>query len=142
MSQAIGWACFVILTAVAAIHVYWGLGGVWPAGSEAELVRMVIGAEAAHMPPDDLTFTVAALIFAAGCLAVLRGAFNWDSFIALRLPLFGLCLIFLARGAITYIPGLFPPATQPFGQLNAAVYSPLALVLAVAFGWLALSPKR
>ena len=142
MSQLTGWICFIVLTAIAAVHVYWGLGGLWPAETEPALVRTVIGAEAAHMPTDDLTFVVAALIFVAGCLAMMRGVFNWDSFLLLRLPLFGLALIFLARGAITYIPALFPPATEPFGTLNALYYSPLCLILAAAFGFLAVSEKR
>lgn len=142
MRQVTGWTCFLVLAAIALLHVYWGFGGVWPAHSEADLVRTVIGTQADRMPEPGITFIVAALIFIAGSFALLRGVLNRDSFIFIRVPLFGLFLIFLARGLVSYIPGVFPPPAQPFGELNTAFYSPLILALALGFGYLTVSPRR
>ncbi|MHA6288753.1 DUF3995 domain-containing protein [Maricaulis sp. CAU 1757] len=138
----IGWLTFAIMTAIAAVHAYWGFGGLWPAETEVELVRTVIGTESEYMPPPQMIFIIAILLFGAGAMAVMRGVFDWDFFVLLRLPLFGLAVIFLARGLITYIPGLFPPALQPFGSLNAEFYSPLCIILGLAFGYLSVSPHR
>ena len=142
MHTVLGWFCFIILSATAALHVYWGLGGLWPADNAAALSRTVIGTHGGVMPPAGLTLVVAALIFAAGSFAFARGVLAWDSLILLRVPLAGLALIFLLRGAVTYIPGPFSQAAEPFTHLNAVYFSPLILALGAAFAMLALSPRN
>jgi len=142
MHTVLGWFCFITLSATAALHVYWGLGGLWPADDAATLSRTVIGTHGGVMPPAGLTLLVAALIFAAGSFAFARGVLAWDSLILLRVPLAGLALIFLLRGAVTYIPGPFAQAAEPFAHLNAVYFSPLILALGAAFTALALSPRN
>lgn len=142
MHTVLGWFCFITLSATAGLHVYWGLGGLWPADNAAALSRTVIGTHSGVMPPAGLTLVVAVLIFAAGSFAFARGVLAWDSLILLRVPLAGLALIFLLRGAVTYMPGPFAQAAEPFAHLNAVYFSPLILALGAAFAALALSPRN
>lgn len=143
MNTALGWFCFVVLAATAAIHVYWALGGLWPADDTPALVRTVIGVERDRMPPAGLTLLVGTLIFLAGCFAFVRGVLDRDSLVLIRIPLAGLAMVFLLRGAVTYLPGgPFAQAAQPFAHLNMVYFSPLILMLGAAFAWLAISPPR
>ena len=43
MTAIIAWCIFIVLTAIAAIHVAWGFGTRWPRKTEAELVTTVSG---------------------------------------------------------------------------------------------------
>ncbi len=128
-----------ILGATALLHVYWAAGGLWPARSEAELVARVIGASADKMPPRWLTFAVAVLIALAGLWP-----FVFLGMVSLPVPewlvtrgMWGLCGIFLLRGAVTYVPGLWQgPDRVPFFRLNRRYFSPL--ILAIGLGYLVL----
>lgn len=137
-----GWFCFAVLAATTALHVYWGLGGLWPASSEPELVRMVVGLETDRMPARGATLAVAALIFASGTFGLMRGVLGWDSLVFVRLPLAIVAAVFLLRGAATYVPGLQPFAAEPFARLNALYFSPLILLLGVCFAYLTLAPRQ
>ncbi len=60
---------FVVLMAIAALHAYWGVGGLWPAASERELIDTVIGSPGfVRMPPAWMTFTVVALLLMRRCM--------------------------------------------------------------------------
>ena len=48
---------------IAAVHVYWAVGGAWPAKERAELPQTVVGTEDTRMPPQAITLAVAFLIF-------------------------------------------------------------------------------
>lgn len=151
--RGLGWAMFVVLSVIAAIHVYWGLGGLWPADSTRELIDTVVGdTRMTRMPPAWLTLTVAALIFAAGWIALERAR------IVSRLPgwmvglgVWVLFAIFALRGLSTYlfVTGLrtLPDtAAQAFVANDIRVYAPLCLLLAMGFLILALqkggSPRQ
>ena len=141
--KLVAWFIFLALTATALLHVYWGLGGLWPASSEPELVRTVIGiTHQDHMPAMGMTLIVAALIFSAGGFAALRGILELDSLIFIRIPLAGLALIFLLRGAATYFPGPLRDAAEPFATLNTLYFSPLVLLIGCGFALLTLSPRN
>lgn len=142
MSNWTGWFCFAVLSATAALHAYWAFGGLWPATSEAELVRTVIGIERDRMPSFAMTLLVAALIFAAGAFGLVRGVLGWDSLVFIRTPLGALTAIFLLRGAASYLPGPLANAAEPFAQLNALYFSPLILLLGACFAYLTLSPRH
>jgi hypothetical protein len=136
-----GWFAFVTLGLIAGVHVYWGFGGLWPATSEAELVRTVVGiSQAPTMPPSSSTFLVAALIFAAAAFGLARGVLGLDSLLFVRIPVGVIALVMLARGVYAYLPGPFARATEPFATLNATIFSPLILILALTYAWLALAP--
>ena len=51
-----------MLLVIAGLHAYWGLGGLWPEKSEAELARAVVGDGRTRMPAPWSCFTVAALL--------------------------------------------------------------------------------
>ena len=48
--------------AIAGLHAYWSLGGLWPEKSEAELARAVVGDGRSRMPPPWQCFAVAAVL--------------------------------------------------------------------------------
>lgn len=136
-----GWFCAIVLTLTSLIHVYWGLGGLWPASDPAALSRTVVGVDAQQMPGLVLTLVIALLIFAAGAFGFVRGVLRWDSLLLIRIPLGVLTAIFTLRGAIAYLPGPFAQATEPFKTLNITYFSPLILALAVCFALLTFSPR-
>ena len=128
---------FSVLSMVAALHAYWALGGLWPGNDSRQLADTVIG-DRNHrgMPPTALTLLVAALIFAAGALPVLHltglpfGLPGWLT----RVGLWVLVLVFLGRGAVTYVLRAQAAAmAKPFATLNRRYYSPLCLVLGFGF---------
>ncbi|WP_300541033.1 DUF3995 domain-containing protein [Maricaulis sp.] len=141
MTTWVGWFCFCVLGATAALHAYWALGGLWPAAAEPDLVKTVIGADHDRMPAAGLTLLVAFLIFTAGVFAFARGVLDWDSRLFLRIPLAGLAAIFLLRGTASYLPGPFARSVEPFATLNALYFSPLILLLGLGFAYLALAPR-
>jgi hypothetical protein len=136
LQELSAWLCFLTLTATALIHAYWGFGGLWPATTEPELVRTVIGINTSEsMPSLPMTLIVAALIFIAGGFAFVSGILKWNSAIFLRFPLIVLTAIFIFRGAYTYWPNSpLATATEPFATLNAHYFSPLILMLGLGFG--------
>ncbi|WP_163602926.1 DUF3995 domain-containing protein, partial [Klebsiella pneumoniae] len=67
------WLVFIVLTIVAALHLYWGFGGLWPARDQLSLARTVVGSKGiSAMPSRGVTVVVAALIFTAGVLAPMQ----------------------------------------------------------------------
>lgn len=124
----------VVLAMISGLHVYWALGGLWPARSEEELVKTVIGSlSTTRMPPRWLTMMVAAMILLAGLvpLAVLFGWLPaWISVYALMIS----TAVFLLRGAVSYVvPSLGRKMSEPFRTLNLRYYSPLCLLLGFGF---------
>lgn len=125
-----------ILSAIAGLHLHWGLGGFWPGRDEASLVDMVIGAPpGTPIPPLWACLIVvacvlipaaAALLIADGLEQRLPNLFKWIPATALWVSAF----VFLARGLATYVSPIFlgGKATK-FYQLNIAIYSPLCLAL-------------
>ncbi len=136
MIAALGYGLALVLTAIAAIHFYWALGGFWPATDEMGLVNTVVGANGARSAPSPpLTIIVAIAIEAAGLVSVLLTAPFAGLFGALVAAAgTALCLIFVARFAFGYLPFWRRRfSRQPFARLDALVYSPLCLAIAGAF---------
>tara|TARA_R110000868_G_scaffold730_3_gene5327 strand:- start:279 stop:716 length:438 start_codon:yes stop_codon:yes gene_type:complete len=141
MMPLLGWTVFAVMSVIAILHAYWAVGGLWPAATEAELVKTVIGITRSQtMPPGLHSLAVAVLVFAAAGFALARGAFGHDSVLFSRIPLGVVAFIMLARGIYAYLPGPFSRASEPFATLNAMFFSPAILVLGIAFAWLALGP--
>ena len=136
---AIALLIFLPLEAVALFHLYWAYGGLWPGQSEAQLVERVVGVEHGQMPPRGLTMIVALGIALAGLWPALYLALipsplpRW----LIGVGMWSLAGIFLARGAVTYVPGVWPvPRDLPFYRLNRRYFSPL--ILAIGVGYLSL----
>jgi hypothetical protein len=137
---------FVVLMVIAALHAYWGVGGLWPAASERELIDTVIGSPGfVRMPPAWMTFIVVALLLIAGALAlsasgVLPLGWEWLA----RIGAGGVALVFLARGVSGYWLPMRPgiELTEPFATLDVTLYSPLCLALGLGFAVIAAAGRR
>ncbi|MEM9234803.1 MAG: DUF3995 domain-containing protein [Pseudomonadota bacterium] len=138
-------ALAVLLAVIAALHAYWGLGGLWPGATERELIDTVIGDPTfAAMPPLWMCFAVTgALLISAGIAVVsgrARGGLLRWGLIVLTL---GIAAVFALRGGAGIavalgIVEMSPPLSEPFATLDAYFYSPLCLLLGAGFSALCL----
>lgn len=119
----------IITTAIAVVHILWGIGFWWPIRDEEALVRTVVGFKGITRMPGPIPCALVAvgLICAAN--------FPWFPHGILRnLGLWASVVVFLGRGAITYAPfwrALTPE--QPFSRLDRSLYGPLCLLLAAGY---------
>ncbi len=144
MTKPLSVLIFITLAAIAALHAYWGFGGVWPAATELDLINTVVGMPGmTEMFGIGLTLIVAGLIFAGGVVALLAsGVINIGPTWFARLGAGVLTFVFLARGAMGYItPLLGVESTQPFASYDLLYYSPLCLILGVAFAYLTVKTR-
>jgi hypothetical protein len=124
----------IALGSLAVIHVYWGLGGIWPARNSRALARTVVGAGDA-MPSRGACFLVAALL-ALGALATLGASGQLGGQGQLRVVLqvasWGFVGAFSLRGAGGFFEARFRPNIRafPYHRWSKLVYSPLCLALA------------
>jgi len=138
-------AASATLAAIAALHLYWAAGGLWPAGSQRQLIDTVIGnPHRDRMPPSWITALVGIALACAAMLPLIIGPAFWSVFAWLDIPLgmllesftvtFWVGLAFIARGILGYLPfwrRLHP--AEPFATLDVRLYSPLCLVLGLTF---------
>lgn len=132
------------LSTTALIHGLWALGSTWPAQSEKHLARMVVGTPGVKaMPVRLVTGLVAIGIFASALLPLMwRGLIPYPHMIPqtiLWLGMWALALLFLLRGAGSYLP-LMNEMEQPFARLNKLYFSPLIFIIGVGFLILVLEP--
>ena len=127
----------LVLMAIAALHAYWGLGGVWPGADAASCARTVVGfAGATSMPGPGPSFAVAAALCFCAIVALVLGGI-----IASPFPFFilgpaalAITLVFLGRGIAGYTRAwrrLTP--LQPFARLDHFFYAPLCLLIGAGF---------
>lgn len=131
-----------LLALLAGLHVYWGLGGVWPGTDQKSCARAIAGFPGIdRMPPPAAAFAVAAALLAAALVApALAGV------IALPLPsclvlLAGVAAaaVFLGRGIAGFTPAwrkLTPE--MPFARNDRRWFSPLCLLIGAGFATLSL----
>ena len=131
-----GPALFLILSAVAGLHIAWARGRYWPADDERSLVNMVVGrADMARMPPRTLTYVVAGVLIIGGLCALTLG-FEPEGPVGNVLAYLGAgyCGIFLLRGLLGYLPpwrSRHP--VEPFPTLDKMFYSPACILIGEAF---------
>ncbi len=138
-------ALFLILFAIAALHAYWGFGGLWPGATAKELVDTVIGVpEMRRMPPPWMAFAIAALVFLAGIFALLRGGvFRFKPHWIVTAATTVLTLVFLGRAAAGFwIAANGSKASEPFATNDLVLYSPLCLLIGGLFAALLLSKPK
>ena len=126
---------FVILMAIAAIHVAWARGITWPADDEPSLVAMVVGSEGmGRMPPKKLTYLVAGAL-AFGAMTALMLGFEVElPGNALGYVGAGFTAIFGLRGLIGYLPPWRKRhPVEPFATLDRIFYSPACILLGEGF---------
>ncbi len=127
---------FLVLSTISAIHIYWGIGGYWPADSRANLVRTVVGTEHRDMPSLSLTLLVSIIFFLIGLVPIF-----WLKIVIIPIDrglldilIILLGIIFTVRGFVTYTTVAVKYSTvEPFTTLNRRYYSPLCLVIAICF---------
>jgi len=118
----------IVIAALAALHVYWALGGRWPGRNDTDLARRVIGTT--RFPSPVACLAVAAALLAAGGSVLLASvgaggqlvrAFAWATF-----------AVFLLRGVGGFLDGKVRPSIRhhPYHRANLLLYSPLCLVIA------------
>jgi hypothetical protein len=134
---AVATALALVLAAIAGLHLYWGLGGLWPASTQQGLVSTVVGdARLKRMPSPFLSITVAAAIAVTALWPLLlAGAFAGA---APRLLILGagvaIMAVFLLRGVAGYVPAWRRKhALEPFATLDRCCYAPLCLVIAAGY---------
>jgi hypothetical protein len=131
---------FVVLAAIAALHVAWGFGLRWPASNERDLVATVIGAkQRVHLPSLAQCFVAAAAIFGAGCIALLMSGLVAPLFPRTVLTFAGFVMfgVFALRGTAAYLPvwrNVF--SQEPFARYDQLYYAPLCLCVALVFALL------
>jgi hypothetical protein len=121
------------LWALAALHAYWGAGGLWPEKDAVALARKVVGTPGVtKMPGQTACFAVAIALFIAGL---------WPLDIIGIVPVFAsvglsvlagytLAAVFILRGVAAYLPVFrerFPE--EPFATNDRRLYGPLCLVI-------------
>lgn len=119
------------------IHLVWAAGSTWPCADEATLARTVVGRRGiSRMPPRMASALVAAGLFALALIPpVIRNVAGLPALLlAAKAAGLGAALIFLARGTIGYLPfWRRTMSEEPFARLDKSFYSPLCLVLGLAF---------
>ena len=129
-----------VLIALACLHAWWGVGGLWPGHDERSLVELVIGrTRSMRMPSPARCMLVAlALSAAAGLVALESKVISVDfGLLGEKLVQAGFwvaCAVFALRGLAGFVPPIFDYARgTPFYSLNRAYYSPLCLLIAAGF---------
>jgi len=132
-----------VLLLVTALHVYWGIGGVWPGTDARSCAHAVVGFRGVDEMPSPAASLAVAVCLALATLwpLALEGVF------ASPFPREGLAatalligLVFLARGLAGFTPWwrrLTPQ--QPFARLDQRFYSPLCLLIGAGFAILAIA---
>ena len=125
-------ALSLVLAVLAAAHAWWALGGIWPAASEPNLARAVIGDGRSRMPPPWQCAAVAMVL-------VIVAAWPW---VIMTWPHSQLVLIgSIVIGAVFFIRGTAGYSArwrarskdEPFRTRDFYLYSPLCLALGVGF---------
>lgn len=133
----------LILLLITTLHVYWGIGGIWPGIDSASCARAVCGFRGMDaMPAPTTCFAMAAcLALATLWPQALMGVFATPfPPIGLAMTAFFIGLAFAARGIAGFTPAwrrLTPE--QPFATNDMRYFSPLCLLIGTAFILLALA---
>lgn len=133
----LGWLLGTVLTLIAALHVYWGLGGIWPGTDQKSCARAIAGFKGVEaMPSWSASFAAAAVIIATALVALALGGAFAQPFLPMSLAGVAVFigLAFLARGVLGFLPWwrrLTPE--MPFARLDVRYYSPLCLMIGIGF---------
>ena len=145
MTAIIAWCIFIVLTAIAAIHVAWGVGVRWPRMTEAELVTTVIGHKRDTMPSPSQCYLAAFAIFIPGAIALMLAGLVQTPLPPWLVVLAGAAaaLVFAGRGVAGYVPAWRARhPREPFASLDRHYYSPLCLMLAAGLAVLLANATR
>lgn len=145
MIVAVGLVTLMVF--LSALHMYWGLGGVWPGHDGPSAVSYIIGhTRTGRMPGPFLAGQVAIALLVVALLIAWRAAilptFGVPT-VLLAIAFWGAVSVFLARGIAGYTSIFDYASDTPFYNLNRWFYSPLCLAIAAAMaGVWAAAPAR
>jgi len=128
----------VIFISIAVIHIYWGLGGVWPVKSEEALIDAFVG-HGDKLPSQGAFIVVIMIFLILGIMPILE-VHHVISRERLGLELFYrvVSLVLFIRAMSMFIPSLKKRATATFYHYNKYYYAPLITTLALSYGLLSL----
>ena len=122
----------LVLAALAAAHAWWAVGGIWPAASEPDLARAVIGDGRSRMPPPWQCAAVAVVLAAVAAWPWVVVAWPHSQLILIGSIVVG--AVFFIRGTAGYSARWRARFTaEPFRTRDFYLYSPLCLALGVGF---------
>lgn len=125
---------FIIMSAIAKIHVYWIKGGLWPGKDKQDLINKVLGQ--GEIFPGILSCLFVIIVF------ILMALFPFISYFKIELGLFNnytkfiylfFSSIFLLRAALVFIPNIENKAHKLFILYNKKYYSPLCFSLFISY---------
>jgi len=123
---------FAGVGAIAALHALWGLGSHWPEANGEALARAVVGDGRRRMPSPPICFAVALLLFVVALWPLYAVAHLSDLFTLQGS--FVIAGVFIGRGIAGYSRKWREYFTaQPFATRDKRYYSPLCLLLGVAY---------
>lgn len=124
---------FIIMLALAFIHIYWGHGGNWPGVNRQDLIDRVFG-EGTRFPSIFACYTVAITLVIAGFIPLISTSdflipklqhLSWMNYL--------IAIIFLVRGLGGYLPVIEKKWTKIFVHYNRIIYGPLCIILALSY---------
>ena len=128
-----GGGLIVVLAALAALHFYWGFGGVWP-GSDPQSLSERVAGTSRNVASKFLPCAIVAVALLSAAAIVFAGQGNLQYGLP-ELIVYGgyatLILVFALRGLAPYLTPVFNYARgTPFFELNRRYYAPLCLLIA------------
>jgi len=139
---AISVTIFAVLAAIAVLHLAWGFGVHWPAGSERDLAALVVGKTGRHrMPGLAACVAAATAIFVAAVIALAAGhGINGPvPPVSVTVVSAFVALVFAGRGMAAYLPVWRRAyAQEPFATADRYWYGPFCLLLAAGYAVLVL----
>lgn len=126
-----------LLSTIALVHLYWAMGGIWPARNESDLVNTVLGVPGVTKMPSRMSTLVVvfALALAAVWPLLINGVLaNPVPRLALTLIGIAIAAIFWIRGFAGYLPKFRAHFSgEPFATLDRFFFSPLSLSISVGY---------
>ena len=125
---------FLVMLFIAAIHIYWLKGGLWPGKNYQELVDKVLGT--GDRLPSTWMFVVVIVVFLlmAAFPVLVYFNINFTGYEKEILLLFS--IVFFIRSFYMLLPPIANKVTKEFFALNKRVYAPICLALGMAYLYL------
>ncbi len=125
----------IIMLLIAIIHVYWAMGGNWPAKERTRqgLIDQFVG-RGTEFPSTSITLFVTIFFLIMAIIPLIKVQLIQvpisDSYIHNISILFS--IVFLLRGLAGHLPAMRKRATSIFNYYNIRVYNPLCISLGMA----------